>query len=439
MSIRLLCLSLLGWSLLTTDARAQDPSDAMFDPSALREVRVTMAPADWQLIVDYPGYDDDGTTPVYRCSFWWNGETLEDVGIRAKGQASREPMSPKPSVRFLFNSYEGEPLEGGGTRSRQEFRGLTKLDANSLRADSSMMRDRLIENAAARFGLPCPRTMHVRFYVNGSYVGLYLIVDQYDQSSQMRRLFGSRRRGNLYKCTWTRERGADDATRWRGDDPETYVGLHGVFAWKRRVTDQPDDLIHLLDVINNTSDADFQAQLPSVLNLDNFLSYCALNEVAANEDWMFSDVLDWGPPGQRGAASSNNWWWYGATRDPPTEAPLFSVLIWDVDGSMWDFTQEGWVRRDIRVGFGLHVLPRRVMNVPAWSASYIASVRACIDGPFRPDTVQSDIDRILPQIEQAARDDRNKPYGDQEFLDAVRQLREQIPQRVQNVRGQLGG
>jgi len=206
-----------------------------------------------------------------------------------------------------------------------------------------MMRDRLIENAAARFHLVCPRTMHVRFYVNDAYVGLYLIVDNYDQAAVLRRLFRDRN-GNLYKYTWTRDRGADDATRWRGDDPETYV------------------------------------QSP----------------------------------------------------------PVFHVLIWDLDNSMVDFLPaELWIPRDIMRGFELHVLSRRVMNVPAWREAYFARVRALIDGAFAPSSVQAEIDSIREQILGAAQEDRNKPYTDAEFEANIALLRRDVPLRVENVRQQL--
>lgn len=421
--------SMCAFALLPVVVCAQVPSDAMFDPSQLREVRVTIAPEDWTDLVNNPDPDESGDTRVYRCVFEWNGESLANVGIRAKGQGSRERESPKPGVRFLFNRYEGERMEGGDLRPEQSFRGLKKLDANSLRGDPSMMRDRLIQNAASRYNLVSPRTMHVRFYVNGAYVGLYLIVDNYDQAAVLRRLF-QRRDGNLYKYTWTRDRGADDATRWRGEDPETYVGPNGVFAWKRRRTERPDDLIDLLRAINLTTDAEFESRIPLLLDLDNLLSYCALCQVTANGDWMFVDTGE-GP-------GTNNWWWYAQPSRDGESPPVFHVLIWDVDSSMVDFLPaELWIPRDIFRGFDLHVLPRRVMGVPAWREAYLARVQAFIDGAFAPSTVQADIDSIRAQILQAAQEDRNKPYTDAEFEASITLLRRDVPLRVENVRGQL--
>lgn len=404
--LRLPVVFLVGlWSA----AAAEAPSDAMFDPGALRTVRLTMVdPNDWQRLVDHP---EENT--VYPCTFEWNGLRLEQVGVRAKGQSSRE-SGTKPSVRFRFNHYRD-----------QTFLGLTRLDANALKSDASFVRERITYNACRRRGLVSPRCMHVRLEVDGRYAGVYLILDQWDQKEALRIAFGEHR-GNLYKLV-----GGDDGALWRGDDPEAY--FNGMFEWERRQTDRPDDFIRALDAINNSSDEDFPAALAAALDVDNLLEYCAVNEIVSNEDWMFIDAADWGPPIVRGAPKTKNWYWYAL---PSTGR--FVTLIWDTSDVMMDYwTGEGWVRRDIFIGFSQHVLGRRMMAVPALRQAYLDKVRAWIDGPFAPGVVVAELDVIHAQIREAVREDPFRPDSFEVFESQVAGLRRDIPERAQNVREQL--
>ncbi len=403
-------LRIVPWFVvLCSVAGAEAPSDAMFEPTALRTIRLTMAdPADWQRLVDNP---QENT--VYPCAFDWNGENLARVGVRAKGQSSRE-SGTKPSIRFRFNHYLG-----------QKFLGLTRLDCNSLKSDPSMIRERLILSACRRRGLVAPRAMHVRLEVDGAYVGLYLIIDQWDQEEALRIHLGDHR-GNLYKLV-----GGDDGTLWRGEDPSAY--FPDMFSWERQRTDRPDDFLQALDAINNTSDAEFAVRLSQVLDVDELLDYCAINEIVSNEDWLFIDAADWGPPIVRGAPRTKNWYWYAL---PSTGR--FETLIWDVSDSMMDYwTGEGWVRRDIFLGFDQHVLGRRMMAVEAWRSQYVTRVREWIDGAFAPAVVVGELDQVYAQVRGAAMVDPWVADSFETFESEVAGLRRDIPARAEKVRQQL--
>jgi spore coat protein CotH len=401
--------------LLLVPVAAQHPSEVLFDQSVLRTIQLTMAPTDWAALVR-----DVQTNTTYPCTFAWNGLQLPQVGVRIKGQSSRV-TGTKPSLRFDFNHY-----------TNQKLLQLTKLDAQARKGDPSMLRERLIYGVARRRGVPAPRAMHVRLEVNGAYIGLYTILDQFDQAEMLRTHFATDK-GNLYKAD---NMGGGDTTLWRGFDPAAYIDVF--YDWERKETTQPNDLIALLDFVNHSTDSEFEQGLPRRIDVDGLLEYCAVNQVIGNEDWMFSDVLNWAVPVVRGGPWGHNYYWYFPSEQSDLRC---RTILWDVDASMsyWFTPEPGrWVTRPILMGFEHSVLSRRVMAVPGWRSTYMEKVAAILDEAFDPHDLVAELDTIFEQIQAAAELDTWKPWRNDEFHYGVALLRQDIPVRVEDVRTQLG-
>jgi hypothetical protein len=393
---------------------AQHPSDALFDPSALRTIQLTMAPTDWEALVR-----DVHSNTVYPCTFAWNGIQLPQVGVRIKGQYSRI-SGTKPSLRFDFNYY-----------TSQRLLQLTKLDAQAMKGDPSMMRERLIYGIFRKRGVVAPRAMHVRLEVNNAYIGLYTILDQFDQAEILRTRLGTDQ-GNLYKAN---NLGGGDATLWRGFDPAAYIDVF--YDWERKQTTQPNDLIELLNFANNSTEAEFEQGLPARLDVDELLEYCAIQQIVGNEDWMFSDVLNWRVPVERGGAWGHNYYWYF----PLSGDRRCRTVVWDVDSSMsyWYTPEPGhWVQRSILLGFDRSVLSRRLFAVPAWRDAYRQKVAAILDAAFDPTETVAELDQIYEQIHVAVEQDTWRPWNNDDFNYDVARLRTDVPRRVADVRTQLG-
>ncbi|OUC12199.1 MAG: hypothetical protein B0A82_23745, partial [Alkalinema sp. CACIAM 70d] len=138
--------------------------DDFFNGEALQEVRIGMAPADWASIKEK--YLENN---YYRCDFEWKGFRVEGIGMRSRGSQSRSPI--KPSIGLDFGRYT----------SSQRFLGLKTLVLRNLNQDASMMHERLAESLFRRAGLVASREAHARLYVNGEYVGVYLLVEPVDE------------------------------------------------------------------------------------------------------------------------------------------------------------------------------------------------------------------------------------------------------------------
>src|SRR5262245_36339115 len=86
--------------LLAASATAFAQSDPVFDENTVATYRITMNPAEWDMIVNDPA----GLGVTWkRCTFEWQGETITDVAIRAS--RTYNPGTVKPTVRFKFDEF----------------------------------------------------------------------------------------------------------------------------------------------------------------------------------------------------------------------------------------------------------------------------------------------------------------------------------------------
>ena len=79
----------------------------------------------------------------------------------------------KPGLEVNFAHYS----------SRGQFLGLRALVLDNLTTDPSMIRERVAMAFLRRLGVPAPREVHAKLYVNGEYFGLYVIVEPWTRCS----------------------------------------------------------------------------------------------------------------------------------------------------------------------------------------------------------------------------------------------------------------
>src|ERR1700674_558508 len=172
-------------------APAQTPAD-LFDGSVVHEISLTMTAANWQAQKDH--YLDNTYFNVD--SFQWRGAaattTVNNIGIHSRGHGSRSPI--KPGLHLGFDHY----VKG------QTFLGLTGLELKSNTEDPSLLHELLSMRLFQRMGIPAPREVSARFYVNGEYIGLYNLVEVINQEF-LQRVFNENN-GYLYQYApgdWT--------------------------------------------------------------------------------------------------------------------------------------------------------------------------------------------------------------------------------------------
>lgn len=156
----------------------------LFDTSTVHTLEIT--------IDDWEGFLEDCTEEEYEmCSVTIDGETVEGVGIRAKGNTSMTSVESYGNDRYSFK------LEFDHYQDGINYQGLDKLNLNNIIQDNTYMKDYITYQMMDAFGVDSPLCSYIYLTVNGEDWGLYLAVEGVEESF-LERNYGAGS-GALYK------------------------------------------------------------------------------------------------------------------------------------------------------------------------------------------------------------------------------------------------
>ena len=167
------CLFVVAVVVCAAGRASAQSADEFFNPDALQRIDLWLNSSDWSKLK--AAFQDN---TYYPADVTWNGQTVRNVGIRSRGLGSRS--GTKPGLRVDFDKYS----------TSQTFLGLKSFVLDNLTQDHSGIKETVAMRFFARMGIPAPRETHTRLYVNGSYAGLYALVETVDKT-MMGRVFGS--------------------------------------------------------------------------------------------------------------------------------------------------------------------------------------------------------------------------------------------------------
>ena len=162
-----IALGLILVSPLVNRAYA-DEAESFFDDSYVHEIRLTFEDSNWYSTL-YNSHNSDVDDPYFPASFSGDGVTINQVGVRFKGNSSFNGNSIKKSIKIDFDEYDEENEE-------LTFFGLKKLNLNNSFKDPTMLREKLFADFAAQY-VPTIRMVHTRVYINDEYIGLYVATE----------------------------------------------------------------------------------------------------------------------------------------------------------------------------------------------------------------------------------------------------------------------
>lgn len=398
-------VSVLG-TAMGGSAQAPTPrADEFFSDAVLHEISLRVNSRDWEALKA-----NFESNQYYPCDLVWNGITVRNVGIRSRGLGSRS--GTKPGLRVDFDRYS----------QSQTFLGLKSFILDNLLQDSSTLKERLSFKLFERVGLPAPRATHARVYVNGAYVGVYGVVESIDKQF-LARVFGADERGHVENDGYLFE------YHWRypyyfgylGVDLAPYVEL---FERKTRERDPEEDAYRPLEewirTVNEAADRDFARALEPFVDLPLMMKYLAVETFLAERDGLL------------GYAGLNNFYLYRFEGEKRSQ-----FLPWDKDNT--------FAARDYPIlqGVDENVLVRRALAVPELRAAYLDALLAVADAATRPGAddptgwLERAVDRAYGQVRSSVVEDPLKPYSDEEFEQAIEQLRRFARERAAFVRCEI--
>ena len=394
-----------------------------------------------------------------RADFWFDGELVPDVAVRAKGNASLWETLRLGSPRFGFK------VDFNLFNRARSFHGLKKINLNNGWSDPTLIRECLSYEIFEQMGMPTPRSSFVDLWLNDLHLGLYTMVEQIDLTFLARNF--PKADGNLYKpripaafLDWTEEDLEEvpmvEGTSGKGNiETGLNVNLGGgnlgeiMQAFEPKDPDEPPvpgpggllpgqrpppfapppdlfpplpldyiDLIQLrtnennpdhsalfrfLDVLNNEPDATFPAEIEKVLDIDQTLRFLAVSTMIVHLD----NYIGLG----------HNYYLY------ETDGK-FTIIPWDLNMAFGTYEcmgidREGIINFYIDEPTGCPIeerpLVKRLLSYPPYLDVYHGYLEELLAGPFQTDRMLSRIDELADLIRPFVEVDTLKFFSTADF------------------------
>lgn len=245
---------------------SQDNGNELFDESFVHEIRITFEQEDFwdSLEYYYNQYLEFGADKQYMvASVEIDGTVIDSVGVREKGYFSNWGSSGlKEPLKIDFNEY----VPG------QRYDGLKKLNLQNGFQDPSMMRDALAYKFMRDAGVAAPRTSYAKVYLNDTYWGLYILVEQIDD--RFLKNWFDNNDGNLFKCI------NNTNLNWQGSSPTAYKD-----EFELKTNEELDDWSEFIDLVDKINEEDeFEDSISTQLQMNNYTRILAADVLMYNWD-----------------------------------------------------------------------------------------------------------------------------------------------------------
>lgn len=360
-------------ALLARPTSSQD----LWDMSQVRDFYFTFTQPNWWTQLQ----NSQSTGVDIPADLVVDGITYPQVGIRMRSSSSSlVPGNKKPFNVTMDSFVPGQDLYGSST-----------VNLNNGAVDPTLTRETISYRVMRDF-IPAPRTAYFRLHMNGTYWGIYILVEQPNKDF-IGQWFSSKE-GTRYKGD--RPGSASVGTsrlNWLGSTQSSYFN-----SYEAKTPTHPNvwaDLVNMIDKLNNTPSAQLQAQVEQVINVDRALWYFAcMNMLINSDDYM-------------GAA--HNYYMYF----DPTDGRM-NLLPWDLNESFgvhgpssnpWNYS---YLHHSTSSSYPL---VQKLLSVPAWRELYFAHYRTAMNRWMDWNNVLGPLNAqyqslILPSWQI----DPNKPY-----------------------------
>jgi len=409
---------------LETRSQEAPTPPALYDDSVVRDFSFTFDRPDWLAYLQAngcarggPGGPGGGGGTVAKdvpVTMAVDGTTLEQVGIRCKGNSSLGIGGSKKPFNITTDSFV----------AGQDLWGFDVLNLNNNWNDPSMLRDAISLKLLGDY-MPVSRFGFARVTINGSYIGLYSLVEQINGE---------------WAEHWYQDKGltirGDSPVRiafnsstlnWKGEDLAAYKQGYEVKGKDAAGDDgyvQLRELTRALDApvsAGGLADADLAAGIRQKLNVDSALWHIAGSNILAHFDSYYV---------------GKNYYLFAPARDP-----RFDVIIWDLGLDFGTFglqsgsgggpgagggTNAALVDPFVQADAANRPLIRRLLAVPEFRADYLAHYRALLHERFTEDWLlevgqsYQDLIRAAAQDEATAQGKISGSFSFEQFLANLR-------------------
>jgi hypothetical protein len=327
------------------------------------------------------------TADVYTsCEMIIDGRIIPSTGIKMKGNSSFNNPSNKKSFKVDLNEFV----------AGQDYDGIKKFNLNNGFKDPTFMREKIMCDFMNRHGMVAPQCTYARVYLNNVYWGLYMLVEEVSSTKFLKQRYPDND-GNLFKGDPTGD------MKWYGSLESSYYS-HYTLETNETENDW-SDLVHFLDIGNNTPTATYYDSLEAVIEPWSFFYYFAACNIFANLDSYIG--------------SGHNYFLY---HDSTTLE--FHMIPWDVNEAFGCFNMNMTIAQLQTLSYDYLSQPtnRPVANKmfadPTFHAGYIAAYCDLMQD-FSNSYLDPIIDSLYNKIKVDVYADNMKFYTNQNFEDNI--------------------
>ncbi|MEY2408116.1 MAG: spore coat protein [Verrucomicrobiota bacterium] len=335
------CLALAALFLLCTlPGRAATPAgQELFSDGKIRTFKIEVSETELAALKKSERAYVPATVTV-------DGRVFRDVGIHLKGMGSFQPLDQKPSFVVKFDKYTPE----------QSFMGLNKIMLNNSVQDSTYLAELMATQMFRDAGVPAARVTHAFVEVNHRKLDLYVLIEAMNKEF-LKQHFKSAK-GNLYEAYL--------------QDIDKQLDMDG------GVDTSQNDRKRLLEFCTIASPLDRWSRLPEVLDVDKYLSHCAIEMFVAHTDGY--------------ALNRNN---YRIYHDPLTGR--FTMIAHGLD---WGFLNTG---APINPPYN-SIITRAVLGTPDGRRAFWAREQSLFTNLFKIELFSNRVSSAVAKLCNAARD-----------------------------------
>lgn len=368
--MRSLCASVL--LLLAFGAAAQNPNpgvDDIFRPDELAVVYLTMAPADLAFLQDPANAEsDEYKRATFRMVNSLMDTTLaKDVGVRLRGNTSR--YAEKKSFKIDFREFGGK-----------KFFEYKKFNFKANVNDPSLIREALTLATYREMEIPAARTHHLRLYINGDYMGVYLNVEQVDDVFLNMRY--GHEEGFLYKCSY-------------GANLQSSSQVFDEARFESEINTSSDtraELSLFVQKLNNIATSAFPEEFEKIFHVDRYLRQLAVESLLGHWDGY--------------SYNQNNFYlFYNGETQKVEYIPYDADNTWGID-----WVGQDWAVRDLN-NWSYPGQPRpltkRILAIPAYRAQYELYLKQLMETSFNEATALPQFAAYQSMLDVAV---MNDPY-----------------------------
>lgn len=388
----LLLLAFISWA---TPSLAQIDGDNIFDHNQIITIELNFAQTNF-----WDSLENNYNTASYmKADLILTDSTgvysFNDVGVRLKGNSSMGHPGDKKSFKIDFNEYI----------SGQNYDGLKKLNFSNGFKDPSCMREKLFFDFCQTVGVPAPRANFANVYFNGTLWGFYTVIEQIDDQFLDWRILDDD--GNLFKAGDNFGGGPGGGGGNEADlmhYGNNQVDYQDRYELKTNETANDwSDLISFTDFINNSSAAQFENDLGNYLEINQYISSAAIDNLFSNLD-SYTE------------SARNYYIYHNLTTDK------WQWIKWDGNETFGTYGGQA-VANMTQLPIDFHgnnrPLLENIFNSQLLYSQYQSQLCYLLENYFNSSYMNPKIDAIKSLIQDAVYADVNKMYSDAHFNNII--------------------